>query len=136
LNVQSPANTPAIRVELIPGTQFRYSGGGFMIVQQLLEDVTGEPFPVIMHETVFAPWEMNASTFESPLPEHLMGIAASGHRQDGSPIPGGWHTYPEMGAGASMWSNLSDLAKFAINVMRSYIGESKGCFHGRWRWSC
>lgn len=98
----------------------------FMIVQQLLEDVSGEPFPIIVHETVLASWEMDSSTFESPLPEHLVGIAASGHRQDGSPIPGGWYTYPEMRAGTSMWSTPSDLARFAINVMRSYIGESKG----------
>lgn len=124
LNGEWPANSPPIRVDIVPGTQHRYSGGGYMIVQQLLEDVVGKPFPDIMQESVLGPWEMAASTFKSPLPEDLKEIAASGHRTDGSTIPGGWHTYPEMGSGASMWATSSDLAQFAIRVMRSYVGQS------------
>jgi CubicO group peptidase (beta-lactamase class C family) len=119
-----PANSLPIRVDIVPGTAYRYAGGGYMIVQQLLEDVTGEPFPDIVRSSVLEPWGMTTSTFESPLPETLHAIAASGHRADGSAIPGGWHTYPEMGAGASMWSTASDLAQFAIRVMRSYTGQS------------
>lgn len=124
LDGEPPANSLPIRVDTVPGTQFRYSGGGFMIVQQLLEDVTGEPFPEIVQSTVLMPWGMNASTFESPLPEDLWSNAASGHRVDGKVIPGGWHTYPEMGSGASMWSTPSDLARFAIGVMQAYSGQS------------
>jgi hypothetical protein len=36
----------------------------------------------------------------------------------------GWHTYPEMGAGASMWATPSDLARFAIKVMQAYTGQT------------
>ncbi len=126
LDGERPANSPPIRVDIVPGTQYRYSGGGYMIVQQLLEDVVGEPFPDIMKDTVLEPWGMTASTFESPLPKQLSAIAASGHRADGSTIPGGWHTYPEMGAGASMWSTSPDLARFTIKVMQSYMGQPTG----------
>ena len=126
LDGEWPANSPPIRVDIVPGTQHRYSGGGYMIVQQLLEDVVGEPFQDIMHNAVLEPWGMSASTFESPLPEHLSEIAASGHRADGSVIPGGWHTYPEMGSGASMWATSYDLAQFVIRVMQSYAGQSDG----------
>ena len=128
LNGEWPANSDPIRVDIIPGTQYRYSGGGYMIVQQLLEDVLGQPFPDIVQKTVLEPWGLAASTFESPLPERLKSTAASGHRADGSVIPGGWHTYPEMGSGASMWSTASDLAQFAINVMRSFEGQSDAVF--------
>jgi CubicO group peptidase (beta-lactamase class C family) len=124
LNGQWPANSPPIRVDTVPGTEYRYSGGGYMIVQQLLEDVVGKPFSEIMHKSVLEPWGMTASTFESPLPEQLRSIAASGHRADGAVIPGGWHTYPEMGAGASMWATPSDLAQFAIRVMQAYAGQA------------
>jgi CubicO group peptidase (beta-lactamase class C family) len=124
LDGEWPANSAPIRVDIVPGTQYRYSGGGYMIVQQLLEDVIGEPFQDIIQNAVLEPWEMSDSTFAYPLPEALSIFAASGHRADGSPIPGGWHTYPEMGAGASMWSTPSDLAQFGIGVMRSYAGES------------
>jgi CubicO group peptidase (beta-lactamase class C family) len=67
---------------------------------------------------------MTASTFEFPLPEQLRAFAACGHRVDGAAIAGGWHTYPEMGAGASMWATPSDLARFAIKVMQAYTGQA------------
>ena len=95
-----------------------------MIVQQLLEDVVGQGFPTMVKNTVLEPWGMRAATFESPLPEYLRPFAASGHRADGSPIPGGWHTYPEMASGASSWATPSDLAQFAVHVMRSYLGQA------------
>lgn len=126
LNGEWPANSQPILVDTEPGTMHRYSGGGYVIVQKLLEDVISGPFPDIMHDTVLAPWGMSASTFESPLPEELRAHAASGHRVDGVSIPGGWHTYPEMGSGASMWSTPSDIAQFAIRVMQSYTGQADG----------
>lgn len=121
-----PANSPPIRVFLLPGTEQRYSGGGYMIVQQLIQDVTGAPFPQKMQEIIFQPTGMDSSTFEYPLPDILNPTAASGHRSDGSPIPGGWHTYPEMGSGASLWSTPTDLANFAIELMNSYRGQPGG----------
>jgi CubicO group peptidase (beta-lactamase class C family) len=45
LNGERPANTAPVRVNIIPGTQFRYSGGGTTVAQQLLVDVLGKPFP-------------------------------------------------------------------------------------------
>ena len=126
LDGKSPANSPPIRVDLVPGTQQRYSGGGYMIVQQLIEDITGEPFPQTMQEVVFEPSGMDSSTFAYPLPDHLTPTAATGHRPDGAPIPGGWHTYPEMGSGASLWSTPTDLANFTIGLMNSYNGQPGG----------
>lgn len=123
LDGEPPANSPPVRVNAVPGTQYRYSNGGYMIVQLLLEDVTGRPFPEIMQAAVLEPWGMTASTFESPLPEGLWASAASGHRADGRAIPGRWHTYPELGSGASMWATPSDLARFAIHVMLAYQGR-------------
>jgi hypothetical protein len=40
LNGEKPANTPAIVVDTIPGTNWRYSGGGFVVTQLLLQDVS------------------------------------------------------------------------------------------------
>jgi CubicO group peptidase (beta-lactamase class C family) len=123
LNGEPPANSPPIRVNSVPGSQWRYSNGGYMIVQQLLEDVTGNSFSDIMQDTVLEPWGLTASTFEWPLPEDRWEIAASGHRVDGKVIPGGWHTYPEMGSGASMWSTPTAMAHFAIALMHTYDGR-------------
>jgi CubicO group peptidase (beta-lactamase class C family) len=118
-----PANSPPVRVVALPGTAFAYSNGGFMVVQQLLMDVTGRPFASFVKETVFDPAGMRQSTFESPLPDRLTGLAAHGHRPDGPAVAGGWRTYPELGTGASFWTTPSDLARFGIEVMRAYAGQ-------------
>jgi CubicO group peptidase (beta-lactamase class C family) len=52
LNGEKPANTDPIRVDTVPGTQWRYSGGGVTIEQLLMTDVTGEAFPSLMHKLV------------------------------------------------------------------------------------
>ena len=63
---QKPANTPAIRSEAVPGAKWNYSGGGYTIMQQALIDVTKEPFPKLLHDTVLAPIGMTQSTYEQP----------------------------------------------------------------------
>jgi CubicO group peptidase (beta-lactamase class C family) len=123
LNGEKPANTPAIRVDTAPGTIFRYSGGGYVIVQQLLEDVTGKPFPKLMQEMVLGPMGMTHSTYEQPLPAGRLAEAAMPYHQDGQPVPGGPHTYPEM-APAGLWTTPSDLARYALEVQRSLAGKS------------
>lgn len=124
LNGEKPANSGSIRVDLPPGTQCRYSGGGYVVLQQLLEDVTGEPFPRVLSKTVLTPLEMSNSTYEQPLPEALASSAALGHRPDGAIISGRWHTYPEMAA-AGLWSTPTDLARLAIEVQKAYSGLSE-----------
>jgi CubicO group peptidase (beta-lactamase class C family) len=119
-----PANSAPIRVSYVPGTQAIYSNAGYMVVQPLLEDLTGQPFPQIVRDAVLEPCGMNDSTLESPLPEELEAIASSGHRTNGAPVRGRWHTYPEMGPGGSMWSTPSDMARFLIAVMDAYAGRS------------
>jgi CubicO group peptidase (beta-lactamase class C family) len=123
LDGESPANSGPIRVDSVPGSQFRYSGGGYTVIQQLLEDVTGKPFPEFMQSTVLDRLHMKNSTFEQPLSRQYADDAVIGHRGDGRPIDGKWHTYPEMAA-AGLWTTPSDLARFAIEVLKSSVGQS------------
>lgn len=122
---EPPANSQPVRVEAVPGSQFFYSNGGYLIVEQLLVDVVGMPFDVMMQKTVLDPLDMDASTFQSPIPENLAPIAASGHLADGRVIPGKWHNFPELGTGGGMWTTASDLARFYIDLMLTYTGESE-----------
>src|SRR5580704_15234844 len=123
LNGEKPANSAPIRVDTEPGTIWRYSGGGYVIAQQLLQDVTGEPFPKLMHDTVLEPIGMTRSTYEQPLPKSRLAEVATPYRPDGQPVPGGPHVYPEM-APAGLWTTPSDLARYAIEVQRSLSGLS------------
>jgi CubicO group peptidase (beta-lactamase class C family) len=44
LNGEKPAHTPPIRVDVRPGSTWRYSGGGYSVVQLLMTEATGKPF--------------------------------------------------------------------------------------------
>ncbi len=122
-NGEPPANTAPIRVDFVPGTQSRYSGGGITIEQQLVMDVTGEPFPRFMHGAVLDKIGMTDSTYEQPLPSTRAAAAATGTQADATPIPGKWHIYPEMAA-AGLWTTASDLAKFGIEIALSKQGKA------------
>jgi CubicO group peptidase (beta-lactamase class C family) len=112
-----------VTVEAVPGSAWRYSGGGYVIVQQLMMDVTGKPFADAMKTLVLDPAGMTSSTFEQPLPAARAGIAASGHQANGLPIPGRWAVFPEAAPGG-LWSTPSDLARLAIELRREIDGES------------
>jgi CubicO group peptidase (beta-lactamase class C family) len=123
LNGEKPANTPAIRSEAAPGSKWNYSGGGFTIMQQAVIDVTGEPFPKLLRDTVLVPIGMTHSTYEQPLPKEFQTFAATPYRGDGKPVEGGAHTYPEMAA-AGLWTTPTDIARYAIEVQNSLQGKS------------
>jgi CubicO group peptidase (beta-lactamase class C family) len=125
LDGKEPANNSPIRVDIVPGTEWRYSGGGYMVVQQLLEDVMGRSFPEIMREIVLEPVGMTSSVYSLPLPEELHSMAATAHDASGQPSSTGkWHELACMGAGGGMWTTSSDLALFAIDIMLSINGKS------------
>ncbi|HEX8147113.1 MAG TPA: serine hydrolase [Pyrinomonadaceae bacterium] len=123
LDGAAPANTAPVRVDLEPGTRFRYSGGGTTVAQLLLTDVERRPFPDIARETVLRPLGMDDSGYEQPLPAARARLAATGYRGDGRPVEGKFHVYPEMAA-AGLWTTPTDLAKFGIEVQLSLQGKS------------
>ncbi len=122
-NGEKPANTNAIRVDVVPGTLERYSGGGVTIEQQLVIDVTGKPFPEFMHDTVLEKIGMTDSSYAQPLPAEWAARTAAGTYADGKPVHGRWHIYPEMAA-AGLWTTPTDLAKFAIEIALSKQGQA------------
>ena len=124
LNGQAPANTGAVRVIEEPGTNVHYSGGGFIVVQQLIEDTTGLPFSDAMTELVLEPAGMNNSTFELDPDKGAMNPLSSGHLPNGSEIPGGHHIYPEQAA-AGLWTTATDLAHFSTALTTSLTGSGK-----------
>ncbi len=123
LSGTGPANSAPVHNDLVPGTRWRYSGGGYTVMQLLLEDITGQSFPDLLQTSVLTPMGMMQSTYDQPLPVNRRAMAATGHRPDGASVTGTWHTYPEMAA-AGLWTTPSDLARFAIEIQRSHAGQS------------
>jgi CubicO group peptidase (beta-lactamase class C family) len=122
LRGEPPANTPAVRRELPPGAEFRYSGSHYAVLEQLLTDVTGTPFDELMAALVLEPVGMVDSSYHQGFPYEQGARAARGHR-GGVPVAGGWHTQPEM-AGAGLWSTPADLVRLELAVDRAVAGES------------
>lgn len=102
-----PSNTEPVRVIRTPGESYLYSGGGFVVLELLLEDVTGEPFAELMRRVLLEPLSMKSSTFDQPLPRNLHSSAVSGHDESGTEIPGRWLVYPQAAGG--LWTNPSEL---------------------------
>lgn len=123
LDGEKPANSKPIRVDITPGTKYRYAGGGYQVMQQLLLDVTGKQFPPLMHDAVLKRIGMTRSTYVQPLPRNRWSNAAVGHRSNGDKVKGNWHTYPEMAA-AGLWTTPTDLARLAIEIQKALAGKS------------
>lgn len=118
-------NSPALRVEAVPGSKYSYSGGGYVVLQKLIEDQSGMPFGRYLQQHVLTPLHMVDSTFDS-YPEGNVSLA---HQFDGQPFPGGWHVYPEL-APAGLWTTPSDIAKFCFGMLRALSG-AKGALISR-----
>jgi CubicO group peptidase (beta-lactamase class C family) len=124
LDGEKPANSPPVRVDMVPGTIWRYSGGGYVVMQLLVTEQTGEAFPALLHDMVLAPGGMTHSTYQQPLPAAMRASIAVPYRGTGLPVKGGPHTYPEMTA-AGLWTTPSDLDTLAIELEKEYDGTSQ-----------
>lgn len=115
-----PANSPAVRMELPPGRQFRYSGGGYLVAQQAMTDVAKLPYATLVAREVFGPLHMDRSGVAPEPPASAHGDVASGHNGM-RVVPGRFHRYPELAA-AAVWTTPSDLARLLIGVQRAAAG--------------
>lgn len=123
LSGSPPANSPPIQPASKQG-RFQYSGGGYCVVQQIVEDANGMEFSNAMSSMVLLPLDMTNSTFAYPLPNDFMRRTAAGHDASARGIPGKRNVYPEKAA-AGLWTTASDLAKFAIAIQQSNAGREK-----------
>lgn len=123
LNGVNPSNTPAVFVDKLPGANFRYSGGGYTVMQQMLSDLEGKDFTTIMREKVLLPLDMRNSSFAQPLPVAQAQFTATAYGVDGRKVEGRYHIYPEQAA-AGLWSTAEDYAKFVIDIQNTLSGKS------------
>lgn len=112
-----PANSPAVRIIAQPGTRFMYSGGGYQVMQKIIEDVVGKDFQEVMYENVFHPLNMTNSHY-APLDSLHKENAAYGHTMTGY-IPNHAPIHVESAAGG-LWATPTDLGLMLIELMNAY----------------
>ncbi len=123
LNGTSPANSEPMEVILEPRNKWKYSGGGYTVLQLLMEEVSGKSFPQLMKENLFDPLGIKNSTFSHILSKSEEESIAKAYKYDGSMVKGGYHIYPEKAA-AGLWCTPSDYAKMVIEIQKAYFGQS------------
>lgn len=104
-----------------PNKEFRYSGGGYLVAQMAMMDVTGQDFATLTDELIFKPLGLQNTTFAQPLPPSLRA------KLSGAYSPNGWfkgmpYVYPQQAA-AGLHSTAGDLAKIIIDLQNSYRGR-------------
>lgn len=115
-----PGADAAVRVGARPGSHWRYSGGGYLILQLLIEEVTQEPFNDYMRRAVLRPLGMTQSTFADPDPAHLVDF----YGPDGSFAL--HYRFTALGA-ASLYTSAADMTRF----LQAHMAGSDGSVPGR-----
>jgi len=117
------SGTRPVVVNSVPDKEFRYSGGGSMIAQMALMDVSEQGFADLTDRLIFEKLVMENSTFAQPLPEKFEKQASWAYSK-ASWFKGMPYIYPQQAA-AGLYSTPTDLAKFFIDVQNSYLGKGK-----------
>jgi Beta-lactamase class C and other penicillin binding proteins len=117
-----PANTRAVRSRFEPGIRVQYSGGGTTVSQLIVEDITQQPYDKYMQEKVLNPLKMLGSSYSQP-PTTDAQLLTTAYTYNGDEVKGKYHIYPEQAA-AGLWTNPTDLARYIIELQRSYKGRS------------
>ncbi|MGX5213662.1 amino acid adenylation domain-containing protein [Streptomyces violaceus] len=115
-------STPRVRRQLVPGSTFRKSSTHYWVLQQLLEDVTGEAFQDLAHRLVLAPLGMTGSSFDQDFQRTSGRPVALGHHVKGVAMEGGWRERAHLAA-AGLWTTAEDIARLARQVRASLLGH-------------
>ncbi|MFZ1805686.1 MAG: serine hydrolase domain-containing protein [Cyclobacteriaceae bacterium] len=97
----------AVRVGIEPGSEFKYSGGGYTLLQLIVEEVSGQTFADYMKQNIFQPLHMNHSTYTWSDSSSLE--LAEFYNSNGTKAP---HFRYTSLAATSLYTSLSDLETF------------------------
>jgi CubicO group peptidase (beta-lactamase class C family) len=110
----------SLRIIAKPGAGFLYSGGGYTVLQLVVEEVTGEAFATYMQREVLDPLGMTRSGFTW---RDDLRPAAIGHDERVRSQPTLLFTEQ---AAAGLFTTASDLARFAAATMTGPQGQPPG----------
>ncbi len=113
-----------------PGSKWEYSGGGFTVIQLIVEEVTGMSFPEFFTKEIFTPLGMNHSFFDYTEEEEKLSDLSQSARYDGD-----GNTYPlykHITYAAGGWNtSIKDLARFTIASLKKEL-LSENSFKEMW----
>ena len=108
-------NSPKIELTTTPGTEYHYSGAGFVLLQRMIEQRTGLSLTQYMQNEIFGPLGMTTSSYALAPAFEL----ASGHGSTGAVIAGRRNRYPESAA-AGLYTTVRDLCRLVGYLNRGW----------------
>ena len=118
-------NTDAVHVTAVPGSDWRYSGGGYTVMQLIVEEFTDQSFAEYTDAHVMQPMGMTRSTYQHNLVESLASDASAAFDQAGEMYDVMHNDYPEKAA-AGLWTTPTDIAKYALHMQAIMQGKTDG----------
>lgn len=110
-----------VKVGIEPGSRWEYSGGGFTLLQLLVEETSGQTFNDFMKDSLFTPLKMTSSSYI--LNDTLKSRLCEFYNFDKSTAP---HFYYTSLAATSLYTSLSDLETFFQLFLKGKNGEPIG----------
>lgn len=108
-----------VRLYQEPGSDWRYSGGGYSLLQVMVEEVSGQSFADYMELQVLKPLGMDDTSFTRP----EGGSLATGYDSELGTMTE--RIYVNQAA-ASLFTTVEDLSQFAVAYMSGPGGEQPG----------
>ncbi|WP_166920177.1 serine hydrolase domain-containing protein [Flavobacterium poyangense] len=124
---QIPRYDKEIDFLFTPGTNWQYSGGGYVIIQMALEDTFNKSIAALAQEYIFSPLDMKNTTMIQPNEKGFLSNVALVHDKDGKVIRTGLPITPQV-APSGMWSTPTDLAKLAIEMQNALRNKNNKVF--------
>jgi CubicO group peptidase (beta-lactamase class C family) len=115
------ADNVEVKVGTEPGSNWNYSGGGYTLLQLLVEETSGQSFNNFMKDNLFTPLKMNSSSYI--LNDTLNNRLCEFYNSDKSTAP---HFYYTSLAATSLYTSLSDLETFFQLFFKGKNGEPIG----------
>ena len=113
----------AVSLTYPPGQRFSYSGAGYLVLQHVVEEITGQPFADHL-ERVLPDAGARVASFRL----HPASTAnfARGHDEHGRTLPGGYELVP-WSAAAGLYTTATDMAEILATIVRGgnrFVDES------------
>ena len=110
-----------VRVGVEPNSAWKYSGGGFTLLQLIVEETSGQSFNEFMTSNLFTPLNMTSSTYI--LSDSLKSRLCEFYNADKTTAPQYYYTSL---AATSLYSSLADLETFFQIFIKGKNGEPIG----------
>jgi CubicO group peptidase (beta-lactamase class C family) len=123
LKGEKPVLNDPVKFDTTPGTYHSYSNFGYLILQQMVQDLLGKSYSQIVQEYIFKPLNLKSSFIEYPFPDQFAGRVIKPHNKQAVPSEDDG-LYSSAYAQAGMITTPTDWAMIMMDLMKAAAGKN------------